>query len=184
MDGYTAWKIHRAIKFHLLTPKYDLFEHGGRTKNTGIDVYLACREKTYFEYIAKQFKKPNDAVQFFVANIAYTGRDAVYEVGEAWENYLLWMKHKESLTKMISDELELVDLTKDIDGNPPKLLTDILVGRVHPQTAVAINRVRPFVDVWLDKAYLGAGKFPLIIKKMDRFVKYNEEAITLKMDSQ
>lgn len=181
MDGYNVWKIYRAVSFHLLNAHYDLFAHAGQTKNSELERYLKCREYKYFEFLAKQFTRPNDAVQFFVGNIAYTGRNDIFEAAEAWENYLQWVKHKESLTKLITDELDLLVLPKDLDGNPPKLLVNILNKKVHPQTAVAINRVIPFVDSWLEKSLFGAGKFPLIIKKMDRFVKYNEDVVNSKI---
>lgn len=177
MEGYDAWKLHRAIKFHLLNIRYDLFAHEGRTSNSSIDDFLKQRDRQIFEFIGSQFTRSIDIVQFFVANIAYTGNDSVHESGVAWENYLLWMKNKESLTKVITDDLDRIDVNNDIKGNPPKLLSMILARKITPETAVAINRVHPFVDEWLEKQYFGAGNWPVIIKKMDRFVKYNEERI-------
>lgn len=178
MDGYSAWKLHRAIKFHLLTLRYDIFKHRTETKNSDIENFLKQSDRKIFEFIGKQFERPYDAVQFFVANIAYTGNDGIYESGLAWQNYLLWVKHKESLTKLISDDLEVIDLQKDIlESNPPRLLSLILAGKVLPETAVAINRVKPFVDDWLKKDFFGVGNYPLIIKKLDKFVNYDTEKI-------
>lgn len=179
MDGYTAWKLHRAIKMHLLTSAYDLFEHNGRTKNSSLDHFLKRSDRDVFEMIGRQFTRTNDAVQFFIANIAYTGKDSVYESSESWELYLQWMKHKESLTKMISDDLEKIDVQNDIKGNPPKLLSQILARRILPETAVAINRVCPFIDSWLENDYFGVGNWPIILKKMDRFVKYDTTKIEM-----
>jgi hypothetical protein len=180
MDGYTAWKLHRAVSFHLLQKKYDLFEHNGRTKHSSLDCYLKQRDNKMFEIMAKSFTKPNDIVQFFVANIVYTGKDITYDLATCWENYLKWVKNKESLTKRISDDISLLDLPRDIEeGNPPRLMTMILSGKILPETAVAINRVRPFIDKWIDKDYFGCGNYPNIIKKLDSKLmsKYNTEAI-------
>jgi hypothetical protein len=177
MDGYTAWKLHRAIKFHLLSLKYDVFAHNGATKNSEISHFLKLTDRKIFEFIGKQFERPNDAVQFFVANIAYSGGDVIRDFSLSWDNYKLWMKHKESMTKTVKDQIELVNFSSDLNGNPPKLLTDILAGRILPETAVAINRYVPFIDTWLDKDYFGSGKLPCIIKKLDRFVKFNTETI-------
>lgn len=184
VDGFTMWKLHRAVKLHLLTDKYDVFKSQGRVKGASLEKFLESREKKLFEILGKNFEKPQDAIQFFVANIAYSGKDEMYDTGLAWENYLLWMKHKESLTKLILDDLELLDLETDLEGNPPRLLQGILSGRILPETAVAINRYKHYIPEWKNKVYFGVGHWRCIIEKLDKFVKFNEVTISNAMEQQ
>jgi hypothetical protein len=179
MDGYTTWKLHRAISFHLTTQKYDIFEYKGRTKNSTQDIYERKNDKRFFEVIGNTFDRPNDAVQFFVANILYTGHADVHDIATGWENYTLWRKRKDALTKFLSDDIERLNLPNDIlDGNPPRLLKELLSGRVMVETAVVLNRYIPFSKQWLEKSYFGAGGLPLIIDKADKFIgKFNEGKI-------
>lgn len=177
IDGFTTWKLHRAIKLHLLTKGYDVFKLKGHVKGMTHEKFLKQRDKKIFELIGKQFQKPQDAVQFFVANIAYSGKDEIYDTTMAWENYLLWMKHKESLTKLICDDIEMLNLETDLEGNPPRLLQGLLGGKILPETAVAINRYKPFIDDWNAKDYFGIGNWGIIIKKLDKFVKFNESTV-------
>ena len=184
VDGYTMWKLHRAVKLHLLTEKYDVFKSNGRVKNTELERFLKSNDKKIFELLGKHFEKPQDAIQFFVANIAYTGKDEMYDSAMAWENYLLWVKHKESLTKLILDDLDILDVKKDLQGNPPRLLQGILAGKILPETAVAINRYKPFIKEWKKQVYFGSGHFPCIIDKLDKFVKFNEVTISNALEQQ
>jgi hypothetical protein len=172
------WKLHRAVKLHLLTDKYDVFENKGHVKHVSLEKFLQQNDRKLFELLGKQFKTPQESIQFFVANIAYSGKDEMYDTAMAWENYLLWMKHKESLTKLILDDLELLNLNSDLSGNPPRLLQGILAGKILPETASVINRYKKFIPDWKKNTYFGAGNWPIIIQKLDKFVgKFNESAI-------
>jgi len=180
MDGYSVWKLHRAVSLHLTTLGYDLFEHRGRTRNTSRLAYEKFNVKFVFDGIAKNLSKPNDAVQFFISNIIYSQKDEIYDPSLSWDNYTKWTRDKEGLTKFISDDLSKLDLSIDLvesDGKPPRLLIGVVTGNILPQTAVAINRKHQFIDSWIEKDYFGLQRYSVIIKKLDRFVKYNEDVI-------
>lgn len=186
IDGFTMWKLHRAIKLHLLTLKYDVFASRGNVSGMTMDKFQKQNDKKIFEILGRNFEKSQDAVQFFVANIAYSGKDSVYDTGLAWENYKLWMKHKESLTKLILDDIELLDISTDLTGNPPRLLQGVISGKILPETAVAINRFHPYIDNWVQnqKSLLGVNNWAVIIKKLDKFVKFNEVTISNALEQQ
>jgi hypothetical protein len=180
MEAYAAWKLHRAVSLHLTTLNYDLFEHRGRTRNTSRLSWEKFNAKFAFEGVAKEFSKPNDAVQFFIANIVYSQKDDVYDQSISWDNYQKWTRDKESLTRFISDDISKLSLPADlegIDGKPPRLLIGYVTGNILPQTAVAINKKHQFIDSWLEKDYFGLQRYSVIIKKLDRFVKYNPDII-------
>lgn len=179
MDGYRAWKIHRAVSFHLTTQKYDLFEYKGRTKNSTEEFYAKVNDRKFFELIGKNFDQPNDVVQFFVSNILYTGKPSIHDFSTCWDNYILWKKRRDGMTKFLSDDIERFVLPTDVlDGNPPKLLKELLSGRIMPETAIAINRYIPFSKIWIERNYFGSGQLSIIIDKADRFLgPFNKDKI-------
>jgi hypothetical protein len=180
MDGYTAWKLHRAVSLHLTTLTYDLFEHNGRVKNTGPEFYMKTNSRKIFELIAKRLDKPHDAVEFFIACILYTRDDQVMNPMTSWDLHTKYKKHKESLTKFILDDLETIDVDRDLYSSDsiPVLLSDIVSGNVLPQTAVALDKKKPFLKEWVDsKVYFGFRPYGIKLSKMSRFVKYNEDKV-------
>lgn len=184
MDGYTMWKLHKAVKLHLLTTAYDLFKYNGATKQSSVSDFTSHKDRKFFELLSRHFEKPNDAVQFFVANIMYTGKDNVYDLASAWDNYVLWMKHKDSLTKLVCDDLEQLNLPEDLESNfadSPKVMKYLLMGKILPETLVAIESQIPFIDKIISKDYLGLSNWPIIIKKSARFVKFNADTVNKRL---
>jgi hypothetical protein len=178
MDGFSVWKIHRAVSLHLTSMKYDLFEYNGRVKNSSIDVFMKQNTRKLYDGIARHLEKPFDAVQFVLGNMIYTSEDMTLNSASSWDNYKMYMRHRESLTKFISDDLVDIDLRTDLvaDG-PPKLLRSVVSGKCLPQTVVAINRKYNNIDDWLAKDYFGIQKYVIKLKKLDKFVKYNQQKI-------
>lgn len=178
MDGFAVWKIHRAVSLHLTSLKYDLFEHNGRVKNSSIDVFMKQNTRKMYEGIARHLDRPFDAVQFVLGNMIYTPEDTTLNSTVSWDSYKKYIRHKESLTKFIADDLVTVDLSTDLLADePPKLLLNVVAGNVLPQTVVAINRRYSNIDDWLAKDYFGIQKYVIKLKKLDKFVKYNQQKI-------
>ena len=185
MDGYTLWKLHRAVHLHLTTLKYDLFEHNGRVRNTGQDVYIQSNYRKMYETIARHLSTPKDGVDFCIANIIYTPKDCFLDSSVSWDLRLKYLRHKESLTKFVMDDIDVLDLpaaTIATPGGLPKLLHGVIAGIVLPQTAVVLNRRYGFVDKWIEDDYFGFKQYSVRIKKMERFVKCNMEKIDQLID--
>jgi hypothetical protein len=177
VDGFQCWKIHRAVVLHMTTLKYDMVEQRGHVKGIYLDKFLGLNSRYIFENIAKNLKTPNDAVHFFISNLAYSNSDEVYDTIRSWENYSRWVKEREMTTQLILDDLEHFDFSHLV-GNPPELLRDIVSGKKSIHTAIAINRVRPFIDQWIKEDYFTFIRRCIIIKKLDKFVKFNSNKIS------
>lgn len=177
MNGYGVWKVHRAVKMHF-TSKYDLFQYKGRFVRDGEDSFAKVRRRVQYEMISSKFERPYDCVEYFLSNIIYTSSDESFSV-TSWDNYNRWIKEKESLTKLIADNLDILDLEKDLhDDVLPTLLKYIVAGKIIPQTAVAIDENIPFLSVWKKKSYFGFDDTVLKLTKLSRFCKYNKERIS------
>ena len=179
MNGYQVYRFYLAIKLHFTNPKYDVFENRGYVKNCTPESFQNRKGKSWFGSLAKRFKEPKDIVQYFVANQAYDGD--IFEPSIAEENYIRWKKHKEMMTYLIREDLEQIDdLRSYLSGEPCKLMKELSGRRINIETAVAINRKLQFADSW--KGNFTYPDLWLKIKKLDRFVKFNEQVIFEKID--
>ena len=176
MNGYSVWKIHRAVKMHF-TSKYDLFKYGGKFVRDDIGSFGKVRRKAMYEAISSKFEKPYAAVEYFVSNIIYTSSDESFTV-TAWDNNKKWIRQKESLPKLISDDLDMIDLDTDLVGDDlPNLLRLIVAGKIMPQTACAIDANIPFLHSWKKKNYFGFDDVVLKLIKLPKFCVYNQARI-------
>ena len=173
MTGYDAWKIHRAMLFHLTQLPYDVIEHSGRTRNSSIDDYDKFQRKRVFEFLSRNLDTPKDMVNFCLGNMAYSVLDTSFDTS-SMDNMKKWIMHKESMTKYILDDIGTMNVLSDINGSPPKLIQMIAGGKILPHTAVAIDRVTPFLKRWLTENYFGLNHWSVKIIKLNTFIKYNE----------
>lgn len=177
MNGFQCWKIHRAVVLHLTTLKYNMVEQRGNVKGTSLERFMTLNARYIFENIAKNLKVPNDAVHFFISNIVYSSTDDIYDTIKSWENYSRWIKEREMTTQLILDDLDSFEFNH-LEGNPPELLKDIVSGTKSIHTAIAVNRHKPFIDKWIQDDYFTFNKKCIIIKKLDKFVKFNGNKIS------
>ena len=83
-------------------------------------------------------------------------------------------------TSCTKDLEKIEDLCVYLSGDPCKLMKEISGRRINIETAVAINRKLKFADSW--KGNFTYPTLWLKIKKLDRFVKFNEQVIFEKID--
>lgn len=178
MDGHALWRLHRAVKLHLTTPAYDIVQSRGQTRNTSVERYRLSREKFIFENLSRHLKTPGEAINFFVANVVYTLDDQVFDNAIAWDNYARWTRERESLTYIVRCDLDNFALDK-LDGHPPKILQELVQGKIHIQTIVVLNRVYNFIDAWIAQDYFTFNRWCTIIKKLDNYVKCDVEKLKI-----
>lgn len=185
MDDFTAYRIYMAIKLHFGTKNYDVFASRGAVKGISRDNFSNRKGASWFKTLAKKFKDPQEYVQYLVANAAYGSVTDVFDLQTSFDNYSKWIKHKQMSTRLIKDNLsEYNTLSPKLEGTPPAILNDVISGKCHVETAVAINRYQPFISSEiLDKDYLIFTREALRIKKLDRFVKYNTDEINSEIQS-
>ena len=104
MDGYKAYRYYLAIKLHFTTDKFNVFENRGNVRGTR-EAFNARNDRYIFEKLAAKKQDDKDLIQFFVSNFAYGKDTAIYAGQEADDNYQLWIKRKQSITKIFIDDL-------------------------------------------------------------------------------
>ena len=66
------------------------------------------KDKILFERLARKHPVDKDLIQFFVANFAYGNDSPVYELSHAETYYTNWLRRKESITQVFTDELNCI----------------------------------------------------------------------------
>src|SRR5210317_421744 len=103
MDGFRAYKYYIALKLHFTTDKFDVFKNSNVKGSR--EAFVARNDRYLFDKLARKFSTDKELIQYLVANFAYENDAAVYNGFEAQDNYQLWQRRKQSMTKIISDTL-------------------------------------------------------------------------------
>lgn len=107
MDGYKAYKYYLAIKLHFGSDKFNVFSNHGAVKypRTKFDTR---NDKYIFERLARKFATDREYIRFLASNFMYGNHDVVYSGSEANDNYLEYIRRKESMTKIFKDDVETI----------------------------------------------------------------------------
>lgn len=173
MDILLAFRLYTALRLHF-TSAYDITKYGGKVPGCNMaNVNKNPQRKYLIERMARRFVKPNDLVQYVVAQYAYAQGTAIYDPMIADENYTRWEKNRMATTQNMLDDLHQRDIPALISGEPPEILKLVLRGEIRIETAVALNGLLNFND----KDYFGFGEIGGIINKLARFVQFDRERI-------
>lgn len=170
MNELDAFRIYMALKLHFSSKSYDVFESKGRVAN--INVENLEKNKTRFQMlrrVSRQFNTPADLVSYFVAQYAYANNSAIYNPMIAEENHDKWQGRKNSTTQNIIFQLEGFDLDGIVREDPPEIFKLVMRDTIHIETAVALNKIRPYIK----DNYLALGEMGFKIDKLRGFVKFD-----------
>lgn len=174
MSPHQAYRFYLAIKLHFTKESYDVFETRGAVVSQSAEDFERDRKRGRFAAIAREHSTPKEVVQFFVACFAY-GVD-IFDPQASYDAHLKWVKHKEMMTSLILDELDSIDEIEPLlEGAPCKLMKMISGNHISIETAVALNRKLNFIDSW--KSNFTHPTLYIRIKKLDRFISFNEEKV-------
>ena len=187
MDGFKAYRYYLAIKLHFTTDKFNVFENRGNVKGTR-EAFNARNDRYIFEKLARKIPVDKELIQFFVANFAYGSDTAIYAASEADDNYLKWMKTKQSITKTFIDDLATIltfiesnklkhsAIFEFTDSEYPVALKLFVGGKISIETLRIIDDFNPILDKWMmnpSVRYIWDNELRRI-KKLTGFVKYDK----------
>ena len=174
MDPFQLYKLYQAIKLHFTSEKYDVLASRGRIKSCTESAFYDKPASRKFQYLSKQIKEPQVAVQFFVSCFAYDAD--IFDSSAADAAFSTWKKHKEMMTQLILDDIEQIgSVSCALSGDPCRLQQLVAGKHVNIETAVALNRALSFSSSWKDNfAYKGIA---VKIEKLNAFVKFNEPKV-------
>jgi len=186
IDGFQTYKYFMAIKLHLTTDRYDVFQSNGKVSGTRA-TFEARNDRFLFEKLGRNFDTPRELIEYFVANIGYGNKNVIYS-SESDEHYDIWLKRKEARTYMFKQQLDYIrtyletDTDKkfqdlfSIENNVPELLKLYVGGYIHLETMVILNDVEEFLPKW-EPLLLVWGDQLRILNKIKKFVKYDKDKL-------
>jgi hypothetical protein len=103
MEGYKAYRYYLAIKLHFTTDKFNVFANHGAVKYSR-EKFQNRNDKYIFEKLAKKFNTDKEFIQYLACNFMYGNSDVVYSGSEADDNYIEYLRRKQSITKLFIDD--------------------------------------------------------------------------------
>ena len=185
IGAFETYKYFMAIKLHLTTDRYDVFETNGRVSGSR-ETFDKRNDRFLFEKLGNKFNTPRELIEYFVSNIGYGNKNVIYS-GESDENYEMWQKRKESRSYTFERQLDHIreyieDNNKKyedlfcIDNYVPELLKMYVGGHIHLETIVILNDFENFLPKW-EPLVLVWGDQLRILNKIKKFVKYDKTKI-------
>ena len=187
MDGFKAYRYYLAIKLHFTTDKFNVFENRGNVRGTR-EAFNARNDRYIFEKLAKRFQEDREIIQFFVSNFAYGNDTAIYAGAEADENFTLWTKRKQSISKTFIDDLATIltyiesnklkhtAIFEFTDSEYPVALKLFVGGKISIESLRIIDDMIPIINKWESQTsikYIWQDELRRI-KKLSGFVKYDK----------
>jgi hypothetical protein len=187
VDGFKAYRYYLAIKLHFTTDKFNVFQNRGNVRGTR-EAFNLRNDRYIFEKLARHYAEDKEIIQFFVANFAYGNESAIYEGQQAVENYTLWTKRKQSITKVFIDDLAAIltyiETNKlkhtaifDFTQNEYPVALSLFIGnKISIETIRIIDDHHSILDKWKQHPsvkYIWDNEFR-IISKLTGFVKYDK----------
>lgn len=188
VNGFSFFKYERVVKLHFTTENYNLFEQKAVARGLTFEKFLAKRDYIIYNALARKFSTDQQAIAFLVANYAYKNDNPIHNIASSDRNYVIWTKRKQSMTNTFREDLDKIalyleqknlstDILFDSKGKIPELFKIYLSGNVTIETMYLINKLYPYVEEWKKEHSLIWGKEFLLIQKLDRFIKFDEETL-------
>jgi hypothetical protein len=185
LTPFETYNMFMSLKFHFSQKRYDYFRYNGKV-NTSLAAFEQKKDRWHY---AKLSKYNPDALQDYLIANFLKGKKWVGEFLEedAHENYVAYVKRKQSLTYTFENELDFLlksstpkDLFKVKSGQYPPLLQDYLSGGISLETLSILNTFFCFDQVFDDKL----GKDDIIwsnirlqLQKLHPFLSYDREKV-------
>jgi len=180
--GYEMWRM---VRVHFKTEAYDLHKYG--LKKVAQTDILNNPKIDVFQKFERQFNFIElDMFQSLVANYVLGDFSFPFEfTHEHRDVWLAWLKRKQSITKVFSDDLNKLELGA-IQKDPYKsqLFKLAISGQVSPESIVILDDYFKFLGPWGLKLENSLYDEPIRIwSKYKGLVKYDPQKIKLVVDS-
>ena len=190
ITGFRCYKYYIAIKLHFTKDNYNVFETRGNVKGSE-QAFIARNDRYIFERIARKYDTDQKVIKYFVANFSYGNDAVVYNENDAEDNLQEFTRRRESLTRVVSNDLNEVILQKEKQGlsrkqvfefnldSPPLLLKMYLGGKVTIETMFLLNKINGYLQLWHNNSSMLLWEEEIRrIEKCEGFVKFNESKLS------
>lgn len=180
MDPLKVLRIYLALRAHYSTKNYDIFKYNGAVKNCTYEQLNKNKARqVLIERLAKRFKLPSEIMGYLFPQWLYSNGTSLYNPIDSEENYVRWQKFKANPNYYIAIDLAHLDLDKIVMDEPSVILKEVSSGNIKLESAIAINKVKPFIDP--SKDYFGFNTMCNTIVKSTNFIKFDEEIVRMEL---
>lgn len=191
IDGYKVYKFYLALKLHFTKPEFDVFVNSNVKANR--DSFEKRNDRGLFYSIGKKHKEDKSVVQYIVANMAYGHTQFIYDKELADRNYNEWVRRKQSISKVFSDDLAIIEeylsankasldsLFNFTYNAQPSIIYLYVGGRITIETFSILNELEGLITSWKNDSsndlYNVLSAELVKVDKIKKFVKYDKERI-------
>lgn len=182
MTPFEVYREYITLKKHFTTDSYDYFKYKGKGR-VSVDSFNKRKDRLFFEKLAKHKDPSGFVLASLLKNNNAWIRDIAYSE-DAENNYIEWLKRKQSLTFLISEDLEKLQFPFDAnfvvkDGQLSPILVTYLGGTLHLETLCVLADLAGCIKYW-DKQLKDNIVWQEIgrtIKKYTPFIRYDKEKV-------
>lgn len=187
LSSFETFSLYIALKNHFSQEKYDFHLYHGKTRISK-ESFLNRRDRFQFQKLCRRYDE-KEMVEFIIANIIQN-KKWVGELLEddAHDNYLKFLKYKQSITYSFDNELEkainksgdIQQLFKIRNNQYPTIVNLYLSNDMSIQTLSILNSLVDFsskFDKKLGKDDIIWSKIRLLCVKLNSFLHYDKVKI-------
>lgn len=184
LSAFDTYALYLALKQHFTQASYDYFKYHGKTR-ANKESFMQRKDKYQFQKLSRMYSD-EEMRDFLVANFlkekSWVGD---FLEDDANDNYLSYLRRKQSLSYVFSNELDELFSHDPPDRafkvgkghlHLPPILNFIMCGAMSPETFVILDRFIGFSSV-LDKKladdYLWC-KYRTLPQKFHPFLSYDK----------
>jgi hypothetical protein len=185
LSAFDTYALYLALKQHFTQASYDYFKYHGKTR-ANKESFMQRKDKYQFQKLSRMYSD-EEMRDFLVANLlkekSWVGD---FLEDDANDNYLAYLRRKQSLSYVFSNELDELFSHDPPDRafkvgkghlHLPPILNFIMCGAMSPETFVILDRFIGFSSV-LDKNlsddYLWS-KYRMLPQKLHPFLSYDKD---------
>lgn len=185
MNGFQVFKYYTAVRLHFTNSTFNVFVNRGHIKGS-VDRFNNRNDRLLFEKVARMFPNDKDCIQFLAANFMYGNPEFIYELPTAEVNYKEYIRRRQSITKIFSDDLDTIARQGARYGDDeftgqkiPDVLQLYLAKRITLETVVILDTLDDIVSRLRRGTHVSLllGDDLRKIEKSRGFVKYDSYKI-------
>lgn len=183
LSAFETFSLYIALKSHFSQEKYDFHVYNGKTR-INHSSFLNRKDRFHFQKLCRKYDE-KEMIDFMIANILQN-KTWVGEMleEEAHDNYLTYLKYKQSITYSFSNEISRIEdlrtLFKIKNNQYPNIINLYLSNDMSIQTLTMLNSFIGFSEKFdnkLGKDEVIWSKVRLPCIKLTSFLDYDKNKI-------
>lgn len=176
MEPYDVYKYYMAMKLHFESDSYEAPKYNFKT-SAKPQAFFKRRDKYHFAKLGRKFDKPEELIDFFIAQFTSSDKSWVGDMLQDEERYDEWQKRQQSLSYNFEQDINILAEETDafnglfeiVEGNNyPLVIVKYLQEEITLETVVILDRLTGFVRR-MDKRITETIVWPDVSKRIRKY---------------